>query len=95
MSQILLILLLILAFIAWGVYSFLSPILKAIKQTFGGIPGAGSRRREPFGDKGEGTGGDNAHRTQTPGEEQSSVDLIHETNMDLEGGEYVDYEEVR
>lgn len=33
-----------------------------------------------------------ARRTEDP--EQSSVDRIHEANLDLDGGEYVEYEEI-
>lgn len=32
---------------------------------------------------------------QTASPEQSSVDRIHDANMDLKGGEYIDYEEVK
>ena len=90
MGQFLLILLLLFALIAWALYSFFSPVIKVFRQAYGA--GHDPRRANPFGEQDAARDG-----TREEGEavEQSSVDLIHETNMDLEGGEYVDYEELK
>ena len=85
MSTFLFILLLILGLLLWSAYRVLSPVWRLFQRAKGG--------REEFGS------GENLSRNtdeSVPGdEEQTTVDLIHETNMDLDGGEYVDYEEVR
>ncbi|MDD7559913.1 MAG: DUF4834 family protein [Porphyromonas sp.] len=90
MGQIFLIILIFIVLLLWGLYKFFSPVIKVYRQMFGAGrnrpgDGAGSGRRDR-----EDTGA-----PKDAAEEQSSVDLIHETNMDLEGGEYVDYEEVK
>ena len=92
MGQLLLIILLIFGLILWGLYSFFSPVINVFRQAFGAGNGHGAERQEPFG---AGQRQQKSRANQSPEEEQSTVDLIHETNMDLEGGEYVDYEEVR
>lgn len=90
MSPYLLIILLLLGLLIWALYSFFSPAIKVFRQVYkmgrGVGPNDTDRRRER--DRRETT---TRHET----EEQSTVDLIHETNMDLEGGEYVDYEEIK
>ena len=92
MGQLLLIILFILGLILWGLYSFFRPVIDIFRQAFGVGAGRGQERQAPFG---AGQSGQQRRAAEAPQEEQSSVGLIRETNMDLEGGEYVDFEEVR
>ena len=95
MSQTLLIILLICGLLIWFLYRLLSPFIRIFRQ----VSDANRRtaRSNPFfgEDPGEAQDRQRKQSSANNGEEQSTVDLIRETNMDLEGGEYVDYEEVK
>lgn len=90
MGQIFLIILIFIVLLLWGLYRFFRPVIKVYRQMFD----AGRHRPGDGADSGRKDREDSGAPKDTA-EEQSSVDLIHETNMDLEGGEYVDYEEVK
>ena len=88
----LLIILIFVGLLLWGFYRTLSPMLKTYRQIFGtGAKYSGGKVHGGNFDRKE----SGKHQRPVTDEEQSSVDLINETNMDLEGGEYVDYEEVK
>ena len=90
MGQIFLLILLFIGLLLWGLYRFFSPVIKVYRQMFG------ANRNRPGDDAYSGRSDcEDTGAPKDTAEEQSSVDLIHETNMDLEGGEYVDYEEIK
>ena len=88
MTAFLLFILFIFIIVLWGGYRVLGPVWRLLSRM-----NQGSR---PFGDAhGESAGGFSGGKKTPEDDEQTSIDLIHETNLDLDGGEYVEYEEVK
>lgn len=82
MSIIGLLFLIFIAFMIWRMWPLITAIRKAQD-----IQAEARQRYEE-----EQQSRERARRTEDP--DQTSVERIHEANLDLEGGEYVDYEEV-
>ena len=80
MSTFFFLILVVVGLLLWQGYRILHPVISAFRGAFGAS--RDGRRKE-------------AESAKPKDEEQSSVDLIHETNMDLEGGRYVDFEELK